>query len=339
MKISIITLAYNHERFIRESLVSAAAQTRAADDIIIIDDASRDRTSAVIAGFIAENSDLPVTFLRNERNLGLTGSLAKAVAMAKGDIIILMAGDDISAPTRIERCYAHFKDSPCSMAVIANAKVIDEESQPSGFLDNCVGKTELTRLSLFGLQGNEHFLRGRSACGAAAAYRAEIFKKFGPFRNGMYAEDEPAAFRAMLLGTCDFLPETLVHWRRHSSNLSHGGGLSYGPDLAGHFRKCERMVEQMISDAEEHTIHSGGNVLQGLENALSGLRLQKAKWTLWAAACEKGLPLRAFFGALEGLWKYAPSFAEFIQLSWRPFCKILTPFSVQRTFRRLIHRK
>ena len=339
MIISIIILAYNQERFVLETLVSAAEQTRRADEIIVVDDASTDTTAAIISRFISKHSGLPFKFLRNERNLGVSGSLAVAVAIAKGEIIVLMAGDDVSAPTRVERCYAHFKDSPCSMAVIANAKVIDEESQPSGFLDNCVGKTELTRLSLFGLQGNEHFLRGRSACGAAAAYRAEIFKKFGPFRNGMYAEDEPAAFRAMLLGTCDFLPETLVHWRRHSSNLSHGGGLSYGPELAGHFRKCERMVEQMISDAEEHTIHSGGNILQGLENALSELRLQKAKWTLWATACEKGLPLRAFFRALEGLWKYAPSFGEFIQLSWRPSCKILTPFPVQRTLRRLIHRK
>jgi glycosyltransferase involved in cell wall biosynthesis len=339
MIISIIILAYNQERFILETLVSAAAQTRLADEIIIVDDASTDATAATISGFIGVHTGLPLKFLRNERNLGVTGSLAGAVAIAKGEIIVLMAGDDVSVPTRIERCHAHFRDSPGSMAVIANAKVIDDQSQPSGFLDNCIGKTELTRLSLSGLQRNEHFLRGRSACGAAAAYRAEIFKKFGPFRRGLYAEDEPAAFRAMLLGTCDFLPETLVYWRRHSSNLSHGGGLSYGPDLAGHFRKCERMVEQMISDAEEHTIHSDSNVLQGLVNALSGLRLQKAKWTLWAAACEKGLPLRAFFRALEDLWKCAPSFAEFIQLSWRPSCKILTPFSVQRTFRRLIHRK
>jgi glycosyltransferase involved in cell wall biosynthesis len=339
MKASIIILAYNHERFIHEALVSAEAQTRPADEIIVVDDASSDGTGAIIDAFIIERSGLPVTFISNERNLGVTGSLAKAVAMAKGDIIVLMGGDDVSVPTRIERCFAHFKDSPGSMAVIANAVVIDEESRPGGFLDNCTGKSELIKLSLSGLQGREHFLRGRSACGAAAAYRAAVFQEFRAIRVGMFAEDEPAAFRAMLLGTCDFLPEPLVRWRRHSNNLSHGGRLSCGPEMAAHFRKCESMVEQMISDAGEYSARTAGNLAPGTENALIGLRFQKAKWALWTAAHEEGLQLRAFFSALKGLRKYAPSFGEFIRVAWRPSYKILTPFSVQRMLRSLIHRK
>ena len=101
MKTTITILAYNHERYIRESLASALVQSRAADEIIVIDDASPDGTAGIIEKFIAEHPDRTIRFVRNERNLGVTGSFTKAISMASGDILISMAGDDISAPSRV----------------------------------------------------------------------------------------------------------------------------------------------------------------------------------------------------------------------------------------------
>ena len=84
MKISVIITAYNHERFIQAALNSALTQSRPADEIIVIDDASTDRTAAVIATTLQGYPKEPVSFLRNEINLGVTGSVAKAVAAAVG---------------------------------------------------------------------------------------------------------------------------------------------------------------------------------------------------------------------------------------------------------------
>ena len=92
MKTTITILAYNHERYIRESLASALVQSRAADEIIVIDDASPDGTAGIIEKFIAEHPDRTIRFVRNERNLGVTGSFTKAISMASGDILISMAG-------------------------------------------------------------------------------------------------------------------------------------------------------------------------------------------------------------------------------------------------------
>ena len=52
MKTTITILAYNHERYIRQSLASAIVQSRAADEIIVIDDASADGTAGIIEKFI-----------------------------------------------------------------------------------------------------------------------------------------------------------------------------------------------------------------------------------------------------------------------------------------------
>ena len=323
MKTTVITLAYNHERFIRESLGSALVQSRPADEIVVIDDSSSD-------GTVSEHPGAPVRFVRNERNLGVAGSFAKAISMARGDILLMMAGDDVSAPGRVERCVAYFEEHLGAMAVIANAEIIDIGSRPCGKLDNCAGKTEPVALSLSDLPAGAYFLRGRSSCGAAAAYRAEVFRSFAPLRPGLYAEDDPAAFRAMLLGTCDFLPETLMRWRRHEHNLSHGRGARRGPEMADHFRRCEAMVSQMLSDADEWKARLGGRPGPGFAHAISSLRFHKAKWALWAAAHERGLSLRAFYSAAKELSARRPSMGAMLKEAWRPTCRMLMPFPFQR---------
>ncbi|MEI7651997.1 MAG: glycosyltransferase [Verrucomicrobiota bacterium] len=330
MKTTIITLAYNHERYIHESLVSVLVQTRPADEIIVIDDASPDGTATAIEGFIREHPEGPIRFIRNERNLGLTGSFAKAVAMASGDILIMMAGDDVSAPDRVERSLAYFADHPSAMALIANADIIDDDSRTYGVLDNCAGIAESAALSLEGLPAWAYFLRGRSSCGATAAYRAEVFRAFSPLRVGLYAEDDPAAFRAMLLGTCDFLPEPLVRWRRHANNLSYAGGSKRGPEMAVHFRKCEAMVDQMIADADEWKARHRDRPGAGFDHAVTTFRFHKAKWALWAAAHERGLSLLAFFLAARNMAECRPTLYAFLKETWRPACRMFMPFSLQR---------
>lgn len=330
MKTTVIVLAYNHERFIREALYSASAQSRPPDETIVIDDASTDGTASAIEEYVNGHPELSIRFLRNTRNLGVTGSYARAVAMASGDMIFTMAGDDVSAPGRVERCVAYFEEHPGAMAVIANAEIIDAGSRPCGELDNCAGKAEPAALSLADLPAGAYFLRGRSSCGAAAAYRAEVFRSFAPLRPGLYAEDDPAAFRAMLLGTCDFLPETLMRWRRHEHNLSHGTGARRGPEMSAHFRRCEAMVDQMLADAAEWKMRHGDRPGAGFDHAVSTLRFHKAKWALWAAAHESGLSLRAFGSAAREMSARRPSLGALLKEAWRPTCRMLMPFSLQR---------
>ena len=147
MKTSIITLVYNHEAYVKEALVSALAQSRRADEIIVIDDASTDASASVIAEFIRENPGAGIKFVRNERNLGVSGSFAKALAMAQGEALFMMAGDDVSMPARLERSVAYLEAHPEAMALVTNADIIDERSLPQGRLDNCAAATESVSLS------------------------------------------------------------------------------------------------------------------------------------------------------------------------------------------------
>lgn len=330
MKTSIIVLAYKHERYVLEALRSAVSQTLKADEIIVIDDASPDATRKIVEAFIRENFSFPLRLICNERNLGVTGSFARAVAATSGDVIFTLAGDDVAMPSRLEVVHAYLSARPTTYAVISNAQIIDETSSPSGMLDNCAGCLAPTALSVANLAKAEYFLRGRSSCGAAAAYRAEVFRSFSPLRDGLYAEDDPAAFRAMLLGTCDFLPEPLVHWRRHANNLSHGTGSRRGPEMAVHYRMCEAMVDQMLADAVEWKSRHEGRLGLGIDHAVSSFRFHKAKWALWAAAHEQGVSLSAFFSAAKVMAESQSSLYEFMKEAWRPAFRMFMPFPMQR---------
>jgi glycosyltransferase involved in cell wall biosynthesis len=90
--ISIITLTFNHEAFIRQCIESVLAQTFCDWEQIIVDDGSTDRTSEIVA----EYQDPRIIYIRQEHlgPFGLRDSYNKALAYARGELIAILEGDD-----------------------------------------------------------------------------------------------------------------------------------------------------------------------------------------------------------------------------------------------------
>jgi glycosyltransferase involved in cell wall biosynthesis len=89
--ISIIIPAHNQERYIGRCLRSILNQTypRADYEIIVINDASTDRTAYALELFESE-----IVLITNDEQLGLPGSLNKGIRKARGRFIIRLDGDD-----------------------------------------------------------------------------------------------------------------------------------------------------------------------------------------------------------------------------------------------------
>jgi glycosyltransferase involved in cell wall biosynthesis len=89
---------FNGERYLRESIASVLAQSVGDFEFLIVDDASNDGTSEILAA--QAQGDARIRVLRNESNLGPYPSLNRALAAARGNIIARQDADDVSPPNR-----------------------------------------------------------------------------------------------------------------------------------------------------------------------------------------------------------------------------------------------
>jgi glycosyltransferase involved in cell wall biosynthesis len=225
---SFAILAYKQERFIGEAVAGALAQTYSPLEIILSDDHSTDRTFEVmqeIAG--AYRGPHQLVLNQTLHNRGICAHVNRIVELAKGEMIVGSAGDDISLPERTELCYRAWSDSGRRSASIWSDYLPIDES------GNVVGEGALRS------DGDAHARfehlqtravevaawRAEVAYGCTQAWSAEIFRVFGPLPavTGLVNEDGPIFFRAALLaGQATRINTPLVRYRRHSGNCSIG---------------------------------------------------------------------------------------------------------------------
>lgn len=103
--VSILVPAFNAEAFIADAICSALAQTEAAIEVLVADDASSDATARIVADLAAQDSR--VRLLRSAVNRGPGSARNRALEAARGEWIALLDADDSFAPHRIAKLLGH----------------------------------------------------------------------------------------------------------------------------------------------------------------------------------------------------------------------------------------
>ena len=93
--------AWNAEKTIKESLNSVIAQTFEDWELIVINDASQDKTADIIQ--MAAENDPRIILLTNETNRGIAYSRNRGVAHAKGDWLAFLDSDDLWRKEKLEK--------------------------------------------------------------------------------------------------------------------------------------------------------------------------------------------------------------------------------------------
>jgi len=88
--VSICLVNYNYEKFIKEALESALAQTYTNFELIICDNASTDSSVNIIKSY----DDPRIRLYQNDINIPLYQNINNAVKKARGDIITVLHSDD-----------------------------------------------------------------------------------------------------------------------------------------------------------------------------------------------------------------------------------------------------
>ncbi len=160
---------YNCASTLQEALDSLYAQTFQDFEIILCEDGSTDNTYELALKNSMEHPN--VVLLRNERNLGLNITLNNCLAVAKGEYIARMDGDDISLPERFEK-EVGFLDAHPEYAIVSCPMIYFDES---GEFMRGKGKGEIAK---------PDFIKGSPIPHASCMVRKEAFDSVGGYGVG-----------------------------------------------------------------------------------------------------------------------------------------------------------
>ncbi len=215
--VTFALFAYNQEKYIREAVEGAFAQTYEPLEIILSDDCSSDRTFEIMQEMAAEYEGPHEVMVRqNSVNLGLAGHLNSIIFSAKGELICWAAGDDISIPDRTLILIEPMLENPNIVGTHSavkrmdiNGRVGERWSQPH--MSEVFTKESVVRFCL-PVSSQSH------------AFRAKAFKHFGPLRVDLTNEGAPMAFRELEFGDIKFIDTPTVYYRIGSGVSTYSGG-------------------------------------------------------------------------------------------------------------------
>lgn len=108
--VSIIIAAYNAEPYIENCLDSVLCQTYGNLEIIIVDDASTDKTRAIVESYGKKDSRIVLESMGC--NSGSPAARNRGYEIANGDYLTSVDADDTIAPDTIEKCVEELDKDP-----------------------------------------------------------------------------------------------------------------------------------------------------------------------------------------------------------------------------------
>jgi glycosyltransferase involved in cell wall biosynthesis len=210
MKVSVCMAAYNGERYIEAQLKSIVRQLKDDDEVVIVDDCSRDATCKRIV----ELNDVRIRLLRHAKNLGVVRTFEDALRSATGDILFLCDDDDLWAESKVERFLEEFDKDANAQIVISRARLIDEAG---AYLAD--GRWNREGKFVAGFWRNvmmNHYQ------GSAMALRASLLGQVLPLPDRCsFMHDAWIGTRnAWLGGKTVFIDDDLLLYRRHAQNAT-----------------------------------------------------------------------------------------------------------------------
>lgn len=218
VKISVVTPTYNSERHLVECLESIHAQQGADFEHVVVDGGSRDGTLAILDRYRDR-----IAQLVSERDDGISDAFNKGIALCRGDVILIVASDDLLLPDALARIAADWGKRGACDVIYGNVLFLDAVN------GNAVIRPDRTMGAIWGRQPLKH---------AAMVVSADAYRRFGAYdKRWRLAMDYELTLRFHLCGASfRYLDAELAAVRP--------GGASY--------RNLGRTMREVAQIAETH---------------------------------------------------------------------------------------
>lgn len=128
--VSVIIPAYNHERYVQETIESVINQTYQNIELIVLDDGSSDTTWEKIQEMKPKCEQRFVrVYFGTKENEGTCKTLNKLISLSGGEFIFLIASDDVAKPDAIRAEVEFLSKTPDCALVVGNSEFIDADGK------------------------------------------------------------------------------------------------------------------------------------------------------------------------------------------------------------------
>jgi len=120
-KISILSAVWNEAAYVAEMITSVQSQDLGEWELLFVDDGSTDNTVAIIGEYAAR--DPRIRLVSHGAKIGKVKAFNVAFSAGKGDVIVLLAGDDRIPPESLRARYQAMASLPRHVPAVAYFKI------------------------------------------------------------------------------------------------------------------------------------------------------------------------------------------------------------------------
>lgn len=211
--VSFIVVSYNHSKFVTECLDSIKNQTYKNWELIVADDASKDRSAETAKQWLKENNISAKTNFHTE-NKGFAATLNECIELTVGKYVNIIAADDYFHPEFLEKCISSLEQKGDHFGMVfSSCFIIKEDKSLINYLDD---------LSFY---KNENQFRTtlkklNPIPALATLVKRNVLIETGPYDKSILIEDYDRWLRINENYFIDFVPENLAYHRKHGENIS-----------------------------------------------------------------------------------------------------------------------
>jgi glycosyltransferase involved in cell wall biosynthesis len=231
MMLSVCMSTYNGAQFVVRQLDTVLKQLSPDDEVIVVDDRSKDNTVQIIRDTYGSRVEVNV----NEKNLGAIKSFERAISLAKGDILFLCDQDDLWEDDKVAMVRKAFVEQKADLA-IHDALVVDGNLEIINPSWNDFNHNNISQ----GIFGN---ILKNAYTGAFMAFKKELVSEILPFPAKIEMHDQWIALVCMMKKKkIVFIEQPLMKYVRHGGNVTGMKKRSLSTQLKGRFQTISAIV-------------------------------------------------------------------------------------------------
>lgn len=241
--VSVICLCYNHAAFVKEAVESVMHQTYPNVELILVDDASKDESTAVIEELQRQYPSIQTILLKD--NVGNCKAFNQGVRLSKGQFIIDLAADDVLLPDRIKKGVDFFKSfSPSVGVIFSDAEWINEAGDHLYFHSERFPHSDIPQGDIYLDLIDSYFI-----CSPTMMFRRKVIDDLGGYDEMLAYEDFDFWIRSSRNFLYAYSPEVTVKKRVVSTSMSRNQQRSIQQQRST-FRVCGKIFELNRNEAE-----------------------------------------------------------------------------------------